>query len=158
MNPGIRILPLLSGNGLFGGGWAGRGQSNLFPLGGETFVEGGWTTSWSTALLCAKETGILPHYYFPWKDSKSYIKKEEDKWTPKWWNTSTAFSGPANKQYTCLSIREEKNIINNNKKKNFIKIVFSTDGKQMLEEQWSPYKNDWAVNARCKNIKEQNIK
>ena len=28
----------------------------------------------------------------PLKGLKCYIKKEEDKWTPYWWNTSTAFS------------------------------------------------------------------
>ena len=27
--------------------------------------------------------------FFPWKNLKFYINKEEDKWTQKWWNTST---------------------------------------------------------------------
>ena len=34
--------------------------------------------------------GILPGYYFFWKDLEFYIKKEEDKW----WNISTAMTSP----------------------------------------------------------------
>ena len=33
-----------------------------------------------------KEKGMLPHNYFPWKELRLYIKKEEDKW----WNSSIA--------------------------------------------------------------------
>ena len=60
----------------------------------ETILEGGWTTSWPKAWRCGKETGILPHY-FPWRDFKFYIKKEEDKWKPS--TASCHKSGPANK-------------------------------------------------------------
>ena len=48
---------------------------NFLSLGWETILEGGGITSWPTAWRCGKETGILPHYYFLWKD---LIKKEED--------------------------------------------------------------------------------
>ena len=41
MNPGIRILPLPSANGLSEGGWAGRDQGNYWTLGWETILEGG---------------------------------------------------------------------------------------------------------------------
>ena len=49
------------------GGWADKRQDNYFSLGWKTMLEGGWTTSWSTAWRWGKETGILPHYYFPGK-------------------------------------------------------------------------------------------
>ena len=77
MNPRIRILPLCQQPS-----WRVDEQGNLLSSGWETILKGRWTTSWSTAWRCRKETGILPHYYFPWKDLKFYIKKEKDKWTP----------------------------------------------------------------------------
>ena len=45
----------------------------------ETVLEGGWTTIWKTAWRCGKQMGILPHY-FPRKEFKFYIQKEEDMW------------------------------------------------------------------------------
>ena len=73
------------------GGWAGRCHGNFLSLWREIFLEGGWT-SWPTAWRCRRETGILPHYYFSWKDLTFYIQKLEDKWTPYWWNISRAHS------------------------------------------------------------------
>ena len=35
-----------------------------------------WTKTWPTAWRCGKETGILPHYYFSWKDLKFTSWKE----------------------------------------------------------------------------------
>ena len=68
----------------------------------ETILEGGWTTSRPTAWRCGKETEILPHY-FPWKELKLYIKKEEDKWKTiviEHFNSILCHkSGPANKQH-----------------------------------------------------------
>ena len=49
-------------------GWADRDQDNFLFLGWETLLESSWTTSWPKAWGCGKETEILPHYYFPWKD------------------------------------------------------------------------------------------
>ena len=37
-----------------------------------------WTKSWPRHEYVERKTGILPHYCFPWKDLKLYVKKEED--------------------------------------------------------------------------------
>ena len=70
------FYPLVSINGLLGVRGAVRDDGNFLPLGWETILEGGWTTSWPRRLRYGKETGI-PHYYFPWKDLKFYIKKKK---------------------------------------------------------------------------------
>ena len=49
MNRGIRILPLPSVNGLLGGQVSGYRLGQLLFLECETILEGGLTTSWSTA-------------------------------------------------------------------------------------------------------------
>ena len=59
-------------------GWPGRGQGNFLSFEWETILRDGWTPSWPTTLRHGK-TGILSHYYFPSKNLKYYIKKEEDK-------------------------------------------------------------------------------
>ena len=54
----------------------------------------------ANGMRCEKETGILPHYHFPWKDLKFYIKtrseNRSDETHPK--------SGPAKKHLTYQSI------------------------------------------------------
>ena len=45
MNPGMRILPLPSVNGLLGGEWASRFKGKFLSLGWEIIIEGGWTTN-----------------------------------------------------------------------------------------------------------------
>ena len=91
MDSGLRILPLSSVNILIGSGWAGKGQGNFFLGMMGNYPWRRMNPNWSAAWRCGKETGILSHPYFPRKDLKYYIKKEEDKWTPEWWNTSKAF-------------------------------------------------------------------
>ena len=80
------------------GGWAGRCQSNL-SLGCETILECGWTTSWPTAPSCGKETGILPHYYFPQRTWNFTPKRKR---TSENHSNDIRFhkSGPANNQHT----------------------------------------------------------
>ena len=79
MNPGIRIYISQVPTPFSEGGWASRGHGNLLSLRWETILEGRWTISWPTVWRCVKETGIITHCYFPWKDLKFYIKKEENK-------------------------------------------------------------------------------
>jgi hypothetical protein len=56
------------------GGWAGKYHANLLFSGWENVLEGGWK-SLPMTWRCGKETGILQHNYFPWKDLQFYIKK-----------------------------------------------------------------------------------
>ena len=60
-------------------GW--KGQLKFLSLGWESILDGDCTTTRSTTQGCEKEAVILSHY-FPCKDFKFYIKKEEGNWTP----------------------------------------------------------------------------
>ena len=52
--------------------------------------------------------GNIPHYYFPRKDLKIYIK-EEEKWKPWWQNTSATFSSTIPDLLTCsIPINNQK--------------------------------------------------
>ena len=61
--------------------------------------------SWPGAWRCGKETGILPHYYFPWKDLEILLQER------RWRHVMVHFnmilfhkSGSANKQYAYQSL------------------------------------------------------
>ena len=77
MNPGIRILPLPSGNGLLEGELADSSKGNFLFLEWETILK---ADEPQVGKRHEDETQTLTGYYFLWKDLKLYIKKEETKW------------------------------------------------------------------------------
>ena len=86
------------------GGWAGKGQITL-SLVREFILEGLWATSWPTARRFRKETVILLHNYFPWKDLHQERRGQVNKIVMDHFKSILLEkSGPANKQHTYRSI------------------------------------------------------
>jgi hypothetical protein len=86
-------------------GCAGRGQYNFLSL------EGGWITSWQAPFKSRKETGILPHYYFPWRTWNVTPRKKRQANTilVEHFNSIPFHkSEPANKQHTHQSINQSE--------------------------------------------------
>ena len=105
MNPGRWTLPLAM---VFSeDGWADRDQKNVLSLGWKTILETEWITNWPKAWRCGKETGILPHNYFPWKNWNFTWSSGEQVNTIAMEQFKIILfhkSGPANKQNTYHSI------------------------------------------------------
>ena len=98
------------------------GQSKFLLLEWEIILEDGRVASWPTAWIYGKEMGILPHYYFPWKDLWIVLpEEEEDMWKEnmiifleKTWNvtsrkksTSENYSDGTLQEHSLAQVRTE---------------------------------------------------